>query len=460
MRNSPSYYRSQNGNAPVLILIIAGFTAALMIAVIAVASAAFQTHRLNSAIRADMASATIKQVVAEDSLAWADSGAGPVSDILSTQARDVRFKEMAQWAGSATVRDISRGNPTAQIFSSAATLSSSPGGNPSHPFESLSGTITTLGLTVVADEPYAGELNLTPSIDMRETPACDIAFIAAGKFKPDALSIPITVNGIAYFPYGVDNAAEAGKLTASRVVATSVPPAYSAVAARTHVNPVYRGSWGFGSALLLASPSNLYGAGAQLGYFNRAELTLSIQAEAMLGDVTSGIVYRAFPSDGSTKRVVITLADLPPGVTRIYVNCEGPIERLGGIVLIGDPSVGAGVVRSIATNGAVWLYGDNNQPVAVANESGAWNLTDTNWTEDGSGSFPDLNLAWAGHLFSPGLCRFDTIQLGPTARLNVNGSLTVGTNCEGNISAITVTGQDASPLRYFVERVAYCYLLN
>lgn len=442
----------------ILVMIIAGFTATVVLALTMASTAALQTHRVAHALRQDIVEATSQQVMGEDMLTWMDNGALPASNQQALRVRDERLADLFDWGTSMEMSTVSRGEPIEALFAKGVLLSAKPGGNPTHPMESLSGASRAISYSLDLSDSYLGSITLPASLTLRETPACDVAFISAGVFQPTVASIPLTVVGVAYLPYGAGAAAEPGKLTADRLVSSSLPPALNGASAKRHVNSLYRGSWGTPSLADIASPVNLGGTAAPQSYFNGVDRTISIQEAGMMGAPIAGVAYRAFP-DGGPRRLVVTLAALPPSVVRLYINCESPDTRTNGIVIIGDPSLAPGVTRTIGTNGNVWLWGDNNQPVAIGTIAGQWTLTDNAWAEDSTGGLPPLNLAWAGHLFSPVSTVFSTPQSDPGARLNLNGSLTAGT-CTGDLTAMTITQQEGSPLRQLVERIAYLYHFN
>ena len=439
-------------------MIVAAFTATVVLVMDSVTTAAMQTHRIAHSLQLDAAEASMQLLLCDDALTWLDAGAPGSGDRGALRARDARLGNLVSWGTGLNLQSITRSEPTGTFFAKGVLLSARPGGNATHPLEVFSGVAIDLGLSLAINGSYLGSVSLYPVLTLRETPACDVGFISAGVFHPASDSTPISVNGTAYLPVGADSGAAAGKLTAGRLVAPALPDALAGISSDRRVNPLFRGSWGWPTLPDLAAPINLPGAPAPQGYFHGAGATLSIQATGLDGATISGVSYREFPS-GGPKRLVITLADLPGDLTRLYVNCESLDARTKGIVVIGDPSNGVSVARSIGTNGGVWLWGDNHQPVAIGSPYGQWTLTDANWTETAGNGLPALHLTWAGHIFSPVTTTFNTPQTGAGAQLILNGSLTAGP-CEGDLSAISITQQAASPLRQLVERVAYLYHFN
>lgn len=444
---------------PLLVLIVIGFTTMTVLAVSAVSSAALQSQKIAAGLRKDIAQSSLRAPIVDDIMAWLTAGAPGPADAQALRARDDRLKLLAHWGTGIRMQEVTRGQFSRLPFAKGQVFAASPGGNSAHPFDALFGTMETISYSIGLSDDYLGEIPVSHSITVRETPACDIAFIAAERFSPAGNDIPITVNGIAAFPKGISSAAALGRLTANRIVASEMPAAFKDAALIHHANPMFQMSWGVPAPRYLASASNLAGAPSAQSYFDQAEVTLGVQSFGIIGRQIDGVELREFPENGP-RRVVINLSVLPADVSRIYINCEGPSERDNGIVVIGDAGADRGIVRSIATNGRVWLWGDNNQPVAIASERGEWTLTDGDWSEASGASAPDLDLVWTGHLFSPGATNFTSPQAGTASQFTINGSLTAAGRVSGDVSGITINQQLASPLRQSVERVAYVYRLD
>ncbi len=449
-----------------VLLITITISGLVVVAIEATTAAAFHTQALVSSLRRTQVSTATRQVISEDAINQLDTGTLFSTASSSVATRDARLSASFAWVGGLSVKNITHTAPSAVPFIKGAVLTANPGTTFTHPLDVFSGTTYEVGGSLTVSESYAGDLVLGPRLVIRETPCCDIGFVAATTYAPSNGSIPISINGTAYLPFGAAQSAGGAKLAATRLVSSASVAGTRVTGTQINTNAIYRGSWG-SPAARFAAASNQPGLLAAQSYFDQANWVVTVQGGAAFHVPAAGVTYRAFPDGGppdvngihpgpvGPKRLVIDLAALSLGATKLYVNCVSAADATNGIVVIGDNGGPAGPIRTVATNGAVWLWKNNTQPVALASQSGAWTLTDSTWSESGVGG-AQLSLTWAGHLFSPAATTIVTPQ-STTPQFTLQGSLTAAGDCTGNLSLLAIQQVSGSPLRQLVERVAYIY---
>ena len=341
------------------------------------------------------------------------------------------------------------------LFAKANALAPSPAGAV-HPLLACAGFSHRQTISGTASpSPRIRSADFSFVLGLREVPVTEVGFYCTDSYLAGSTNVALTVNGTAVFPRGFVGGDGAPVLAASTLVATSGAVGGLVTSDRSFVSPLYQTTLGVEPATVLFAPANLVGVAASQGYFDQATAVASVVA-GTLYNAPAGVVLRPFPGPTGPKRVVVTLNSLTGVGTRLFVAFASAADRANGVVVIGDGGTPAGSNKSVVSNGALWLWGNNTQAALVGTNYGAVRLNDGTWNETGPApGQPPLNLAWTGHIAAVGPTVWTSSQDGDSSQLVVNGSLLTGQPSGSGVGAITVNQVTGSNLQNQAARFLF-----
>lgn len=311
-----------------------------------------------------------------------------------------------------------------------------------HPLGSLA-ACAAVAVTEVSydDNGYLGPRSQQVQMPLREIPTSEVAYVAAAPVVPSQSSVSVNVVGTALLASGIEDDGGPNRITATTLVAPFGTVASGAVVgSRVFIDPTFRPSWGMTPAQLAENKPGISAVGSRQGYFSTAKRTVTLLNGKLSNGPVSGVAL-AKVVDG-TSRVTVTLTNLPGSESSLYINCVTSTDIEAGVVIIGSGF--AGPARIIATNGQLWLSGNNVQPVIAATSSGFVTLSD-----GGGGT---LAQDWTGYILSPTATQWQTPQAGLAHQLTVRGTVFTGGANTGNIQTITILGLSGGPLGSVSDR--------
>lgn len=349
--------------------------------------------------------------------------------------------------------DLTFGDLGTTLFSKANPLGPSPAGAV-HPLLACAGFSHRQMITGSASpSPRVRSADFSFALGLREAPVTEVAFFCTDSYLAGGTNVAVTVNGTAVFPRGFVGGDGVTVLAASTLVATSGTVGGLVTSGRPFISPLYQTTLRMEPASVLFAPANLVGMAASQGYFDQATAVASVVA-GTLYNAPAGVVLRPFPGLTGPKRVVVTLNSLTGVGTRLFVAFASAADRANGVVVIGDGGTPAGSNKSVGTNGALWLWGNNTQAVLVGTNYGVVRLNDGTWSESGPGQ-PALSLAWTGHIAAVGPTVWTTSQAAGGSLLVVNGSVLTGQPTGSGVAALTVNQITGSNLQNQAARFLF-----
>jgi len=331
---------------------------------------------------------------------------------------------------------------TGDAFSKDNTITGGLDPLGAHPLGSLPACIG-VAVTDVSynDTGYLGARSQQVEIPVREIPTSEVAYVAAATVVASQSTVAIHALGSALLTSGIHDDGGPNRLTATTLLAPFGSTTSGAITgSRVFIDPSLRASWGVPPLQLAENKPGLSPVGIRQSYFSGAKRTVSLINGNLNNAPSSGIVLAKLV-DG-TFRVTVTLSSLPGPENSIYINCVTATDIEAGVVVVGSGA--AGSARIIATNGRLWLSGNNVQPVLTATSSGFVTLT------DGGGG--NLAQDWTGYILSPAATVWQTPQPGLSHQLTVRGTVFTGGANTGNLQTITIHEISGSALNAVSDR--------
>lgn len=444
----------QRGNIVLAVLIVMALLGLSLGWIISNGSNASLGYRVIVALRKNNVTEAWHNSVLVDALALLDSNgvfAHQGSEWFTRQARFNNVIGTTYRIASFAVQPV-----TGTLFGKAAPLTTAGAYKFWHPLAARDGVdhIQTVSGTLEVDS-YLGTVDVSSELTIREVPSSEFGLVVTETYLAGSSPVRLLVNGTTILSRGFDYGAAAApnRLDTTVLVSPSGQVGRQILAQESLISPAYGMGWGATPGTYVA-PSNLVGIIASQSYFDNASWVVTVHNGNLYNPPSAGVVFRQFPAGSGPSRLVIDLNALPASASRLYVNLVSAADKLSGVVVIGDNGAPVGANKSVATNGAVWLWGRNTQPASIASNYGQLYCTDSTWTE-ATGSAQQLNQTWRGQLYFPNTTAYSTSQTGASSVLNVTGSLVSGFP-QGNVATISITEESGTVLKSWSPRILFC----
>ncbi len=298
-----------------------------------------------------------------------------------------------------------------------------------------------------------GAIEVAARMHVREVPISEYGLVLTEQVDDALFQIPIGVIGTTVATRGVVLSRTQPVIATTSFVAPTLSGSGVGISATDKfVAPLYSVGWGDVPNTFSAA-RNQVGSLAGQSFFDNATWVVTIANGEAFNLPVSGVEYRPFPGVDGPLRLIVKLNELPVSAARLYVNCVSAADGAGGVVVVGDHGLPNGSIKVVATNGAVWLWGDNIQPAVVASNYGSVAFSDESWSEAATVTTP-LNQTWTGVLYFPATTTYDSLQAVEGAQLDINGTLVSGT-VRGRLGGIHITERRDTLLKNLVPRLLF-----
>jgi len=437
---------NQRGGIIFVFLLALVFMGMLGLAMVVVGEDAYQVHLLRKQREIDCQSANLITVAEIEAVSRLHSQGGLGADAAHADQRKAHIRELVTWMQpSATRVDalfVAPSWPDASPFSKSNTLSADHDPLGIHPLGLLYSCSAESETTISLDDGgYLGPRSQTVNLVVREIPSSELEYIAGEKVTPSQSTVSVTVNGTALLADGFEDDGAPTRLSATNLIAPFGNTANGGVSgSRILIDPVLRPTWGVAPLEIASNRPAVSDLGKRQSYFSGATRVITLMGGKLSNAPAAGVALSRLVD--AVDRVTVKLADLAGTETAIYINCISTNDIAAGVVIVGSPF--AGTPRVIATNGSLWLSGNNTAEAILATSSGKIKLT------DGSGG--SLSQSWAGYILSPAATVWETPQSGAGHQLTVQGTVfTHGANT-GNLSTLVINKLSGSALSGLSDR--------